>query len=228
MDFQKQACEIEIIKLPEIDDVMEKKHGNLLPPSIRAVVVGFSNTGKTNAVISLLTSPNGLKFSTLYVYSKSLNQPKYKFLEKVFAGLKDVQYHPFSNNAQVLSPQEAKPNSLMIFDDICLESQKIVQQYFSASRHNHIDVFYISQSYARIPKHIIRDNSNFLIIFPQDISNLKHIYDNHINTDMSFENFQKLCSECWREKYGFLVIDKESPKNQGRYRKTFNYYVSFE
>ena len=69
---------------------------------------------------------------------------------------------------------------------------------------------------------------NFLIIFPQDMRNLKHIYDNHVNSDMSFEIFQQLCSKCWIEKYGFLVIDKESLKNEGRYRKTFNYYVKFD
>lgn len=140
--------------------------------------------------------------------------------------MKEINYYTFSNNAQVISPQEAKQNSVMIFDDICLESQKIVQEYFSASRHNNIDVFYISQSYAQIPKQLIRDNCNFLIIFPQDVRNLKHIYDNHVNTDMNFNEFQKLCNECWREKYGFLVIDKESLKNHGRYRKTFNYYLN--
>lgn len=228
MEFKKIASKINIIKLPEIDDGVVKKHGEFFPPSIRAVVVGFSNTGKTNAVISLLTSPNGLKFSALYIYSKSLNQPKYQFLKKVFSGLKSVKFHTFSNNEQVLSPQNALKNSLMIFDDICLESQKIVQEYFSAGRHNNIDVFYISQSYAQIPKQLIRDNCNFLIIFPQDMRNLKHIYDNHVNSDMSFEKFQTLCSKCWDEKFGFLVIDKESPKNQGRYRKTFNYFVNLD
>lgn len=228
MKFQKQTSQIDIIEVPEENFNTHRKHGYLLPSSIRAIVVGFSNTGKTNAVISLLTSPNGLKFNTVYIYSKSLNQPKYQFLKKVFLGLKEIQYFTFSNNAQVLSPQEANKNSLMIFDDICLESQKIVQEYFSASRHNNIDIFYISQSYAQIPKQLIRDNCNFLIIFPQDMRNLKHIYDNHVNSDMSFENFQQLCAKCWMEKYGFLVIDKESLKNEGRYRKTFNYYVKFD
>lgn len=227
MNFKKQSSKIDIIKLPEID-TSGRKHSNLLPSNIRAVVIGFSNTGKTNAVISLLTSPNGVKFAALYVYSKSLNQSKYNFLQKVFSGLKKIKYYTFSNNEQVILPEEADQHSVMIFDDISLQSQKIVKEYFSAARHNHIDVFYISQSYAQIPKHLIRDNCNFLIIFPQDMQNLRHIWENHVNTDIPFNNFQQLCVECWGEKYGFLVIDKESPKNQGRYRKTFNYFVSFE
>jgi len=43
---------------------------------------------------------------------------------------------------------------------------------------------------------------------------------------MTFEQFLKLCNMCWNEKHGFLVIDKESNINKGRYRKKFNYYVS--
>ena len=74
---------------------------------------------------------------------------------------------------------------------------------------------------------MIRDNCNFLIIFPQNICNLKHIYNNHVNTDMEFNEFQQLCHECWKEKYGFLVIDKESGKNMGHYRKTFDHYLKF-
>ena len=56
MNFQKQTSQIEIIDIPEDNFKTSKKHGYLLPSSIRAIVVGFSNTGKTNAVISLSTS----------------------------------------------------------------------------------------------------------------------------------------------------------------------------
>ena len=83
----------------------------------------------------------------------------------------------------------------MIFDDISLQSQKIGKEYFSAARHNKIDVFYISRSYAKFPKHLIRDNCNFSTIFPQDLRNLRHIWENHVNTDMSFDNFHQLCME---------------------------------
>lgn len=225
MNFETQHSKIEIMKLPELDEGI--KHSSLLPTNVRAIVVGFSGTGKTNSVLSLLCSPNGLKFDTLYIYSKSLDQSKYKFLNEIFSDLKEVGYYTFSNNEQVIPPREAKPNSVMIFDDVSLESKKIVQEYFSSSRHKNIDVFYISQSYAQVPKLLIRDNSNFIILFPQDKKNLRYIHDNHVNSDMTFADFLRLCDECWSEKYGFLVIDKESPKNQGRYRKTFNTWVKF-
>jgi len=69
---------------------------------------------------------------------------------------------------------------------------------------------------------LIRDNANLLILFKQDDINLKHVYNDHVNTDMSYEDFCELCRNCWQQKYGFLVIDKDSAFTDGRYRKGFN------
>ena len=44
-----------------------KRHGSLLPDSIRAVFCGPSGCGKTNALMSLIIHPNGLKFENIYV-----------------------------------------------------------------------------------------------------------------------------------------------------------------
>ncbi|KYQ48820.1 hypothetical protein ALC60_12125 [Trachymyrmex zeteki] len=35
-------------------------------------------------------------------------------------------------------------------------------------RHAHVDCFYLCQTYAKISKHLIRDNANLLILFKQD------------------------------------------------------------
>jgi len=62
---------------PIIGDNAEKprKHGTMLPSTIRAIVDWFAATrivGKTNVLISLLESPHGVRFENVYVYSKSL------------------------------------------------------------------------------------------------------------------------------------------------------------
>jgi GTPase SAR1 family protein len=49
-----------------------KRHGELLPSTIRCLLVGPSNCGKTNTMISLIEHSNGLRFENVYVYSKSL------------------------------------------------------------------------------------------------------------------------------------------------------------
>lgn len=177
-------------------------------------------------MISLLESPNGLRFENVYVYSKSLRQPKYQYLKELFAVVgADVGYFAFSENTDVIPPAEALPNSIFVFDDVACDEQDVMREYFAMGRHSHVDCFYLSQSYARIPKHLIRDNVNLLILFKQDAMNLRHVYDDHVNTDMTFKMFNKLCTKCWQQKHGFLVIDKDSAMANGRYRRRFNEFI---
>ena len=69
-------------------------------------------------------------------------------------------------------------------------------------------------------------SANFIIIFQQDDLNLRHIFNNHVGNDFTFQEFKNLCNECWREKYGFLVIDKERAKNEGKYRCKIDKFYS--
>lgn len=231
MEFKTQASKLPIINFDKITaksggGKVKKRHGDLLPNTIRAIFCGPSNCGKTNALLSLITAPNGLRFENIYIYSKSLNQPKYQYLEKLLKPLKGINYYPFSDNEQVVSVDEAKSNSIFIFDDVALENQNNIRAYFCQGRHRNVDSIYLSQSYARIPKHLIRDNLNFLVLFKQDEMNLKHVYNDNVNTDMSYEEFKRMCLSCWRDDYSFLVIDKDSKLDEGRYRKNFDTFIS--
>ena len=73
---------------------------------------------------------NGLKFENIYLYSKSLQQPKYKFLELVLNGVNDVKYFPFNEHEEVVSPSEAKSNSIFIFDDIACDKQDNARAFY--------------------------------------------------------------------------------------------------
>ena len=229
MEFTKQQVALPV----ENFDIVERKkvvsrHGHLLPSSIRAIFCGPSSCGKTNALLSLITHPNGLRFVNVYVYSKSLNHPKYEFLKKVIEPLKGMQYFAYSEHDDVISSEKVLPDSIMIFDDIACEKQDNMRDFFCMGRHKNVDSFYLSQSYARIPKHLLRDNANLLVLFRQDDMNLRHIYHDHVNTDMSFARFKDLCSSCWGDvdaKYGFLVIDKDRSMDNGRYRKGFDEFA---
>jgi len=58
----------------------KRKHGEMLPSTIRVIICGPSSCGKINVLISLLKNPNGLRFENMYIYSKSLQQPKFRYL----------------------------------------------------------------------------------------------------------------------------------------------------
>lgn len=203
-----------------------KKHGNLFGgDSKRALIVGCSGSGKTNAMLALLEHPNGIRFENVYLYSKSLHQPKYEYLRKLMQPIKEVGYFEFENDEDIIPPHEIKKNSVIIFDDISCQHQKIIRDYFTFGRHKNTDCFFIFQGYSSILKRLIRENANLLILFKQDFTSLKHIYNDHCLMDMTFDQFKNLCSHCWAKPFGFLVIDKDCDLNNGRYRKNFDTFI---
>jgi hypothetical protein len=207
-------------------EVGRLKNGPLLPNSIRALICGPSGAGKTNLMFCLLTDRNGLKFENVYVYSKSLYQPKYIQLAEIMKDIKEVSYETFSNTCEVLPPDKAKTNSVFIFDDVICDKQENMKLYFSMGRHRLVDSFYLCQTYTKVPKHLIRDNANIIILFKQDELNLKHVYQDHVSPDITFEEFKKICKVCWDGKHSFLTIDKESDVTKGKFRKNLDEFVT--
>jgi len=92
-------------------------------------------------------------------------------------------------------------------------------------RHKNIDSFYFCQTYSHIPKNLIRDNANFIIMFEHYYLNMRHIYRDHINTDMNYETFVKSCQKCREDKHGFLLTSKDNEMDNGRYRKGFDQFI---
>lgn len=227
MKIEKQKVSLPVVNRDKVSlGSTFKKHGPLFGGSSkRGLIVGASGCGKTNVIISLLEHPNGLRFENVYIYSKSLYQSKYEYLKQLLMPLKDIGYYEFNDGADVVPPSEIKSNSVIIFDDVACCNQSIMRDYFCFGRHKNTDCFYLCQTYSSIPKQLIRDNANFIVLFKQDATNLKHIYDDHVNVDMSFQQLKDICGVCWEDPYGFLVIDKDFPLRSGRYRKGFDAFI---
>ena len=187
----------------------------LLPDSIRGLIVGSSNCGKTTLILNLLLNPGWLDYNHLYIFGKSLHQREYQVLRKgLEVGLsKEQLVNLFKNQESIKSPIESideyiasggvakggieaeffddcklipdpsalddREKNLMIFDDCILEKQGSAQSYYTRGRHNSVDVFYITQSYFRLPRQTVRENANFYVFFPQDKKNLIHIFNDH-------------------------------------------------
>ena len=135
-----------------------------------------------------------------------------------------------SNVANILDPKDydSTQKNLLILDDIMLGPQNKIEQHFTRGRHNNIDIFYIAQSYFRLPRQTIRENSNLFIFFRQCNKNLSHIFNDHCASDgISYETFCKFCSNVWNEsKHNFVTIDLTKPIHCGKYRKNLSQYWS--
>ena len=59
--------------------------------------------------------------------------------------------------------------NLMIFDDLLLEKQNKCESYYVRGRHYNVDCFYLAQNYFKLPRQTIRENTNFICLFPQDL-----------------------------------------------------------
>lgn len=227
MQVQQQHRRLPIENLDNVQGDSRKphKHGILLPDSFRAIFCGPSGCGKTNALLSLIFNENGLKFANIYLYTKTLFQPKYQLLHDVVRKAGCIGYFPFQISDEIIDPSEALQNSIFIFDDVACDKQNVIREFYSMGRHKAIDVVYLCQTYSKIPKQLIRDNCNVIVLFKQDDINLRHIYEEHVSPDITYDHFKNLCSQCWSEQYGTFVIVKDFELGNGRYRKGFDKYI---
>ena len=113
----------------------------------------------------------------------------------------------FSDCNTIPDPTELSidEKNLLILDDCFLGPQNKAE-----ASQNNCDTFYISQSYFRLPRHTIRENMNFLVLFPQDLKNLSHIYADHCDGDMTLNEFKSFCRKVWEVDHHFVVIDLTS------------------
>ena len=141
----------------------------------------------------------------------------------------DIKSYFFESASDVPNPRElnSEDKNLMIFDDLLLEKQNKTESYYVRGRHSNVDCFYLVQNYFKLPRQTIRENSNLICLFRQDLKSLNHIYNDHVGDDMTKEEFRRFCKNCWDyTQHGFVVIDLTSKKDNGKYRHGFdNFFI---
>ena len=116
----------------------------------------------------------------------------------------------------------SEKKNLMVFDDLLLEKQNTYESYYVIGRHSNVDCFYLDQNYFKLSRQTIRENANFISLFPQDLKILNHIFDDHVGSDMTKEEFRQLCKAAWKKQHGFVIIYLSSKKHNGKYRSGLN------
>ena len=109
-------------------------------------------------------------------------------------------------------------NCCVVFDDMSDSNQKLIDPFFTRGRHNLCDVYYLSQSYFDVPKRTTRMNSNIIILFLQSLRDVQHNYRDIAGFDMSYDEFEELCREAWKEKYNYLEINTLEDKTESKYK----------
>ena len=130
-------------------------------------------------------------------------------------------YDDFQNipDPSALDPTQ---NNLLVLDDCFLGKQNKAEAYYTRGGHNNCDTIYIAQNYFRLPRHTIRENSNFITLFPQDTKNLTHSHTDHSADDIPLLEFKQFCHRVCSEYHNFVTIDLTSTPTNGKYRRNFN------
>ena len=138
-----------------------------------------------------------------------------------YDGVKEggVKANFYEDSCEIPDPSVLNQNekNLLILDDCFLGKKNKAEAYYTRGRHNNCDTIYISQNYFRLPRQTIRENANFIILFPQDARNLNHIHLDHCN-DISRDEFKQFCKKVWLIKHNFVTIDLTSSTMNGKYR----------
>jgi len=145
---------------------------------------------RTNVLISLLKSVHSVRFENVYMYSKSLQQPKFRYLANLLGSIGCTNRgNRFSNNSDVIPLSASEFHLYLWWRGMC--KQVAIREYFviGTTRGRRL-LLSLCRTYAKVSKHLICDNANLLFLFKQDDTNLKR---DHMNTDMSYEDFCDLC-----------------------------------
>jgi len=149
---------------------------SLFQPEYRILKKAFEEKLPKEAIIRLYDSQDEvmrLNVSSAYVVEE---------MSKILTEKADMECEFFETAEDVPDPKHLNPqkNNLMIFDDSQLEKQNKYEAYCIRGRHSNINCVYLAQHYFKLPRLTIRDNANFMCLFPQDLT-IRVTYENGVS-----------------------------------------------
>ena len=226
---------IQDIKIINYDTIVNQGHYTqpnspfgIQHPS-RVLMSGSSSSGKTNILLNILLNNDLLYYDKIYIYSLSINQPKYQYLidkiEKVCEE-NDIDIDEklfYTSNVDEIKPLESMDKEIqnvIIFDDLLINQVPIMEEIFIRGRHFNITSFFLTQSYFQTNK-LIRNNCNVILLWKTNSKNLQIIAQD-LSGSMEYDQFVKIFKEAVEEPYSFFMVDRENKNKMLRYRKNFD------
>ena len=192
----------------------------------RALIIGASGSGKTNLLLNLIARFSC--FTRIYLFSKELEEPLYRYLINTFEKLGEKvkkQMIFYSNDPADIPSYDAfdpNENNLVIFDDLINEKTKElakVGQIFTMGRKKNISSFFLSQSYFKIPL-IVRQNSDYVFALrinsQRDLNRILSEYQ----LSVSLDQLRHMYLTSTKAKGDFLMLDLNHGDDL-RYRHNF-------
>jgi hypothetical protein len=145
--------------LPQVHNPHYETHRINIP--FRMVIAGGSGAMKTNTAFNIIyCMPD--TFHKIVVITKNKDEPLYNFLLDKIPSLEI--YEGLDNAPNLDKDFDKKENSLVIFDDLCLEkNQTPIEQYAIRCRKLGVSFMYLTQSWFKTPD-TLRKNLSHIIL----------------------------------------------------------------
>ena len=166
---------------------------------LRMLICGPSGSGKTNLLMNILLKPL-IQYDELYLYSKSLDQPKYSFLRERLENVGDDILFESNDEIIPIDDMPTEGQKVVVFDDFICENQKSLIEYFIRGRNKNCSIIYLAQSFFKCPKDIRLNCSHFCVFDTNDTRDKKMI-SKQLNVDPDKYDVAT------REPYSFLYVD---------------------
>ena len=111
-----------------------------------------------------------------------------------------------------------KSKVLIVFDDMIADMinnkklDSIVTELFIRGRKLNISIFFIMQSYFKVPKDVRINSTHFFIMKTPNKRKLRQIALNY-SSDIDFKDFMKIYEKYTKEPYSFLINDTTIPSD---------------
>ena len=214
------------------EEMETPKHFLLPVQPARILICGPSGCGKTNLLLNLIFK--FLKYDRIYLYSKHLEQTKYKDLIGFFEEIQEKVIEKTGSDEPILvtgnslediidvDDLDGSKKNLIVIDDFVTEKdQKAMSDLFIRGRHKKATVVYLSQSYFMTPR-AIRLNCTQLAIF--NVNNRKELslLYNELGTDVEKTKFFEMYNKAVSIPFAFFYIDRSSKLKLSKYRRNFD------
>jgi hypothetical protein len=196
-------------------------------------VVGKSGSGKTMAIINMLTNKNMLDdvFDFVYLFSGIKPDPE------LIKPLKLPQHQVFNDFTEddvktLMTKMERSvekngmkntPSVLFIFDDILgkpkfLKSETM-SKLITTNRHMNISVIILSQYFRKLPP-VVRTNASYYMVFPSSLVEIEKVADELCPPNISKKKFIDIIQYATDAKFNFISINTKCDKDM-MLRKNF-------
>ena len=188
----------------------------------RALIIAPSGTGKSNFLCNLLKTFCVGKgtFDEIILFCKCGHEPLYEYLDEASKG--SIVVTEDLSKLPPINTLNKKTQKLYIFDDMVLEKNPLISEYFIRGRKMGVSLLFLTQSFYQTPK-IIRQNTRYFIILKLSGARDLSMILKELSISKTKEDLLKMYEYATRKKFDCFIIDNEKVEN--KFRKNFTEYL---